>query len=136
MLENEALEKKLDEALALLRVLRPPVRRIAVQVDKEQVLLKPIEVVYFTTSEERGLLVATIDGKQYYNFKGLADMERLLADDPRFMRVHKSFIVNLEHVTRVKTVEGGRELSFDVLPELRIKVAQDKVKALEAYFGL
>ena len=134
-MNSEELDKKLDEALALLRVLRPPVRRIAVQEDKEQLLLKPEEIVYFTT-EDRGLRIITANGGQHYNFKGLADMEKLLADDPRFMRVHKSFIVNLEHVTRVKTVEGGRELSFDVLPELRIKVAQDNVKALEAYFGL
>lgn len=135
MPKNEDLEKKMDEALALLRVLRPPVRRIAVQVDKEQLLLKPEEIVYFT-SEDRGLAVFTADGKEYFNFKGLAEMERLLVDDPRFMRVHKSFIVNLEHVSRVKTVEGGRELQFDVLSELRIKVAQDRVKDLEAYFGI
>lgn len=135
MPESDEIEKKLDEALALLRVLRPPVRRIAVQEDKEQLLLKPMEIVYFT-SEDRGLRVVTTDGKPHFNFKGLADMEKLLADDPRFMRVHKSFIVNLEHVSRVKTIEGGRELQFDVQPELRIKVSQDRVKALEAYFGL
>lgn len=134
MPENEDLEKKLEEALALLRALRPPVRRIGVQVDKVQVLLKPEEIVYFTT-EDRGLLVTTADGEQYRNFMGLAEMERLLSDDVRFMRVHKSFLVNLEHVSQVIQVEGGRELAFEALPDVRIKVPQDRVKALEAYFG-
>lgn len=135
MPKNDELEKKLDEALALLRTLRPPVRRIAVQEDKELLLLKPEEIVYFT-SADRGLEVITTDGKSHFNFMGLAEVGRLLADDVRFMRVHKSFMVNLEHVSRVKTVEGGRELSFDVLPELRIKVTEDYVKAVEAYFGI
>lgn len=135
MSEEEQIEKKLDEALALLRTLRPPVRRIAVQEDNEQLLLKPEEIVYFT-SQDRGVEVVTVDGKSHTNFMGLAELGRLLVDDKRFMRVHKSFMVNLEHVSRVKTVEGGRELTFDVLPDLRIKVTSDYVVALEAYFGI
>lgn len=134
--DNDELKQKLDEGLALLRTLRPPKRRIAV-VDGDGVrLLKPEEVVYFTTGEDRRLQVFTADGGQHFNFKGLSDMEAVLADDPRFQRVHKSFLVNLEHVSIVRMVPGGRELAFAALPDLRIKVAQDRVKALEAYFGI
>lgn len=132
---DDELEKKLDEGLALLRVLRPPCRRIAVVEGDGTKLLKPEEIVYFTTGDRR-LLVTTTDGKQYINFKGLSDMETILKDDVRFLRVHKSFLVNLEHVTTVKTVDGGRELGFAILLELKIKVAQDQVKELEAYFGI
>lgn len=138
MTRDENLEKKLDEALGLLRVLVPPRRRIAVQEPEGegQRLLRPEEVVYFTTSEDRRLLVFTADGGQFFNFKGLSEMQEMLKDDRRFLRVHKSFLVNLEHVSEVRNVEGGRELSFAALPALRIKVAQDNVKALEAYFGI
>ena len=135
MHEDDDLAKKLDEGLALLRVLRPPKRRIDAVIDGGVRLLTPEEVVYFTTSEDRQLLIFTADGQQHYNFKGMADMAKILADDPRFMRVHKSFLVNLEHVTTVLNVEGGRELGFAILPDLKIKVAQDQVKQLEEYFG-
>ncbi len=134
------IEKKLDEGLALLRVLRPPRRRIAVVLDGGgQRLLRSEDIVYFTTvddgaGKDRRLLVCTADGQQHYNFKGLADAEALLKDDPRFLRVHKSFLVNMEHVTTIAVVDGGRELAFDVLPELRIKVTN--VADVEAYFGL
>jgi DNA-binding LytR/AlgR family response regulator len=136
MADDDDLNKKLDEGLALLRVLRPPIRRIGV-VDGDGVkLLKPEDIVYFTTGEDRRLLVFTADGQQYFNFKGLADMAVILADDPRFHRVHKSFLVNLEQVTNVRQVPGGRELSFAALPDVKIKVAQDQVKDVETYFGL
>lgn len=139
-MSDENLEKKLDEALGLLRALVPPRRRVAV-VDTEgdgkaQLLLRPEEIVYFTTGADRRLQAFTADGRQFFNFSGLSEMQEKLKDDQRFMRVHKSFLVNLEHVSEVKNVEGGRELSFAALPELRIKVPQENVDALEAYFGI
>lgn len=133
---DDELAQKLDEGLSLLRALRPPKRRVAV-VDGDGIrLLRPEDIVYFTTGEDRRLRVFTADGQQHFNFKGLAEMAAVLADDVRFQRVHKSFLVNLEHVVAVRTVEGGRELSFAPLPELKIRVAQERVKDLEAYFGL
>ena len=49
MLEDDDLDKKRDEGLALLRVLRPPRRRVDV-VDGDGVkLLRPEDIVYFTT---------------------------------------------------------------------------------------
>ena len=69
---DEDLDKKLDEGLALLRVLRPPVRRVAVVLDGGGVeLLRPADIVYFTTSDEkdRRLYVYTADGKQHFNFR-------------------------------------------------------------------
>ncbi len=134
--QDDQLEKKLDEGLALLRTLRPPCRRVAVVDGGGVRLLKPEEVVYFTTGEDRRLLVVTADGKQHFNFKGLSDMAAILADDVRFQRVHKSFLVNLEHVSIVRMIDGGRELGFALLPDLKIRVAQDRVKDLEAYFGI
>jgi DNA-binding LytR/AlgR family response regulator len=136
--END-LDQKLDEALSLLRALRPPRRRIGVVDGEGQSLLRPEDIVYFTTAEgqDRKLVVTLADGSHRYNFKGMAQMATILKDDVRFQRVHKSFLVNLEHVTFIRTVEGGRELGFGPpLQDLKIKVAQDNVKALEAYFGL
>lgn len=135
---DKELERKLDEGLALLRAIRPPRRRIAVVLDGGGIrLIKPDDVVYITTAEgekDRRLLFFMADGGQHFNFTELADIERLLAGDPRFGRIHKSFLVNLEFVTTIRVVDGGRELAFDVLPELRIKATN--LDVLKSYFGL
>lgn len=136
---DEDLDKKLDEGLALLKVLRPPVRRVAVVLDSGGVeLLRPADIVYFTTSDEkdRRLYVYTADGKQHFNFRGLSDVEELFKDDPRFMRVHKSFVVNLEQVASISQAPDGRTLHFAALPTTTIGVPQDKVAAVYAYFGI
>ena len=131
------IEPKIDQLLTELRALRPRVRRIGVQAGDALKLLPTDDVVY-ATMEEGGnhLRIVTQDKQEWFNFKSVSEIDDLLADDPRFMRVHKSFLVNLDFVTELLTVPGGRELHFAVLPELKIKVAQSSVKALNAYFGL
>lgn len=135
---DKDLEQKLDEGLSLLRSIRPPRRRIAVALDGGGIrLLRPDDVVYINPSageKDRRLNFYMADGSQHYNFAELADLERLLVDDPRFARVHKSYLVNLEYVTRITVVDGGRALHFDVLPELTIKATD--LDVLKAYFGL
>lgn len=131
------LEQKVDQLLTEVRALRPRIRRIGVQVGDSLKLLPTEDVVYATMNDEGNRLrIFTRDKQEFFNFSNLSDMEKLLAEDRRFMRVHKSFMVNLEYVDGIQTVPGGRELSFDVLPDVKIKVAQGSVKAVEAYFGL
>lgn len=131
------LEKKVDQLLAEVRALRPRTRRVDVEVGENIKLLPTDDVVYAAMNEDgKRLQIFTRDGQEFHNYKSLADLERQLADDPRFCRVHKSFLVNLEHVTAIKTVPGGRELSFAALPGAAVKVAQGSVKAVEQYFGI
>lgn len=133
------LEKKLDEGLALLRTLRPPVRRIAAVLDGGGIqLLRSGDIVYFTTSTEpdRRIYIYTADGVQHFNFQGLSEVQATLADDPRFVRVHKSFLVNLEHVSSITPRPEGRALHFTTLPDLTISVPSDNIRLLEAYFGV
>lgn len=133
----DELEKKLDEALTLLRAMRPKVRRLAVQVGEAIKLLPTDDVVYLTMSEDsKRVRVFTKDGSEFFNFSSVSEVDALLADDPRFLKVHKSFLVNMEHVSEVRMASSGRELRFDVLPDVAIKVAQGNVREVEAYFGI
>lgn len=132
---SDELEKKVDQLLTELRAIRPRVRRVAVQVGDSIKLLPTDDIVYATADGSR-LRIFTKDGQEFFNFSSVGELDKLLDDDPRFMRVHKSFLVNLDHVTGIQTVAGGRELSFEVLPELKIKAAQSSVNDLKAYFGL
>lgn len=133
----DELEKKVDQLLAEVRALRPRIRRLAVQVGDSVKLLPTDDVVYATMNDAGNRLrIFTRDNQEFFNFSNLSDLEKLLAEDRRFMRVHKSHMVNLEFVTGIQTVPGGRELTFMAIPDLKVKVAQGNVKALEAYFGL
>lgn len=133
----DELEQKVDQLLTELRALRPRIRRVAVQ-DGESIKLLPTDDVVYATMSDDGsrLRILTKDKLEFFNFSSVSALDELLADDPRFMRVHKSFLVNLDSVTSLQTVAGGRELSFAGWPELKIKVAQSSVKAVEAYFGI
>jgi DNA-binding LytR/AlgR family response regulator len=133
----DQLEQKVDQLLSELRALRPRVRRVAVQQGDLVRLLPTDDIVYATMSDDGNrLLIVDRLQAQFFNFSSVGDLTELLADDKRFMRVHKSFLVNLDYVAQIQTVPGGRELTFDVLKDVRIKVAQSSVKALEAYFGI
>ena len=131
------IAQKVDQLLTELRALRPRVRRVAVQLG-DLVLLVPTDDIVYATMSDDGNRLVIVDRKQahYFNFSSVGALTELLADDKRFMRVHKSFLVNLDYVTQIKTVPGGRELTFGVLEDVQIKVAQSSVKALEAYFGI
>ena len=131
------IEAKVDQLLTELRALRPRIRRVAVQSGDAMKLLPTDDVVYATMNDDGNRLrIFTQDKQEWFNFSNVGGLDDLLADDPRFMRVHKSFLVNLDFVTELLTVPGGRELHFAVLPDLKIKVAQSSVKDLEAYFGI
>jgi len=134
---SDELSQKVEQLLVLVRAIRPTVRRVAVQ-DGELLKLIPTDRVVYATMNEEGnrLRVFRDDNQEFFNFSTVAELDQLLADDPRFMRVHKSFLVNMDFVTEIQTVAGGRELSFDAIPDLKIKVAQGNVKEVESYFGL
>jgi len=134
---SDELVQKVDELLTIARALRPQVRRVGVQ-HGEAIKLLPTDLVVYATMNDEGnrLRIFTRDGQEHFNFSTVAELDELLSDDPRFMRVHKSFLVNLEYVTEIQTVAGGRELRFEVLPSISVKVAQSSVKAVEEYFGL
>jgi DNA-binding LytR/AlgR family response regulator len=130
------MEAKIDELLMRARALDPPVKRIGVQ-EGDSIYLLPVEDICFvTTRKEGGLSYYAADGKIYVNFDGLTEMAKKLADDPKFMKVHKSYLVNLLQVTTITTVPGGRELKCQGWPGEAVKVAQDYVKAFEAYFKI
>lgn len=48
----------------------------------------------------------TADGRRHLHKKTLTQLERLLP--PRFLRVHRSHIVNLKHATRIGSENGAR----------------------------
>jgi DNA-binding LytR/AlgR family response regulator len=136
------LEAKIDELLKMAKALDPPVQRIGV-VDPENansVYLLPAEDICFVTTlkegKKSGIEFYASDGKTYVGFSSLSDLVKKVADDPKFMQVHKSFVVNLKQVVTIKMATGGRDLICQAWPNEVVRCSQDYVKDLEDYFKI
>ena len=135
--ENQIINK-LDELIKIqsqtLKTLEFIEKPIFVQDGDKKKVLRVHEICFVTTNA-KGLDIFTSDGKKYINFDSISNMDEEFKDDPRFMKTHKSFIVNFNFIDSVK-VDSGRELTFKGLPEeLKAKVAQDYIEEFDKRFG-
>lgn len=86
-----------------------PAERISVEAGGRVMLLSPEEVLFFRSADKR-LMAHDRDG--CYPVHGnltLDKLEKRLADRP-FLRVHRTFLVNLDHVRAYSPWENGRYL--------------------------
>lgn len=135
--ENEIIAK-LDEIIKLqletikrLEIIEKP---LFVQDGDKKKIIRLTEMCFITTNS-KGLDVFTSDGKKYVNFASIGQINEEFKHDPRLMKTHKSFIVNLNLIDSVK-VDSGRELTFKGLsPDIKAKVATDYVEEFEKRFG-
>lgn len=101
-----------DEVLAHLRSLDPKVQMIPCRDDgsaTETVHFVPLERVSFITSESRRkgfeTRLVTDEGRPYFLNVPLGDLAKALAENPRFLRTGKSYLVNL---AKIRTSRAGR----------------------------
>jgi DNA-binding LytR/AlgR family response regulator len=71
--------------------------------------------------------IESIDGRRHLHKKTLTALECILP--PQFRRVHRSHIVNLEHVERMLTLEGGARVIL-LKNGTRVPVSRAGAKAL------
>lgn len=90
-------------------------------------LLEVSEVCFMTTDPlTDNLVVRASDGQGYVNFESLDLVGQRFQADPRLMRTHKSFLVNLNQIRTVDNASGGRILAFKGLPDdVTAKVSED-----------
>ena len=104
-----ALGKKEEQTNVLLHNLaqagNPSEMRLCLPTIKGFVILKLIEIIY--CEAERSYTVFHLENKKTITVsKPLLDYDNLL-QDTSFLRVHKSFLVNLHHVREYQRGEGG-----------------------------
>lgn len=69
----------------------------------------------------------TADGKQYFSEIGMWELEQLLADNPSWFRAHKSNLINLRRVVKVKK-DHEAEVLFEGQPDFRADLfSEDQV---------
>jgi len=135
--ENDLIEliediKSIKKSIERLELLEKPI--FVQDGDKKKVLRIPD--ICFITTNSKGLDIYTLDNKKHINFSSISETIEEFKDDPRLMKTHKSFIVNLDNISSVKVIAGGREVTFIGLPEdITAKITGDVLEEFEKRFG-
>jgi two-component system LytT family response regulator len=108
--------------------------RLAVQVGERALLIDLRDVTHFGAKDKYVFL--HVAGREYVVDYTVADLEQRL--DPRkFIRVHRSIIVNIDHVKEVQKWFGGkRRLILDDAKASEIVVSKTMAPNLEAVLSL
>lgn len=107
-------------------------QRVGTRKGDRLVLLPVCDVTHFI-SENRYTYAQTAQGKHLLELS-LADLETRL-DPARFLRIHRSIIVNLEYVDQISRWFAGRVL-VRLKDSNELAVSRDKVEPLRRALGL
>lgn len=101
----DRLLKSVNKARAFLESEKSPAsdRKFLVIKDRSANVIVPYDEVYFIKSDKDYVKITTSE-KVYTVWRKISDMEETLAHAKQFLRVQKSYIVNLDYA---KTVEGN-----------------------------
>ena len=90
----------------------------------------------FEASILEGLDIYTIDGQKHINFDSISDTAEEFKENISLMKTHKSYLININNISSVKVVPGGREVTFKGLPDdLVAKITSDALDEFERRFG-
>jgi two-component system LytT family response regulator len=129
--ELPALLKELAASLRGERLDTP--RRIASRVGERIVFLDLDAVTHFLARDK--LTYAIASGRQHCVDQTIAELERRL-DPARFLRVHRSALVNVDWIHEVNSWFAGKViLSLKDAQHTQIPVARDRVHLLKSRLG-
>jgi two-component system, LytTR family, response regulator len=99
-------------------------RKIAVPSGTTLKFLEPDQIVYLK-ADNTYTEVIMLDGSKHVVSRTLKNFEEALADDPNFFRSHKSYIVNMVHVTQYNKSDGG---SLVLRDKIEVPITQERVQ--------
>lgn len=91
-----------EQTTAILhRLLKPELRkRISVKC-RRQYRYPFVDEILYLESDRHTVTLHMLDGSEIETSEKLGDLEKII-DDPRFLRCHQSFLVNMDHITDVE----------------------------------
>lgn len=101
---------------------------------QNRIVLVDVDRVSFIRSEGHYTHVQTADGSHFCNLT-IGDLEARL-DSERFLRVHRSYIVNLAQATQIVRDDGRVVLRLGQPEDIEIPVSRSSVGRLMAQLGL
>jgi two-component system LytT family response regulator len=133
--QSPDLARMLQELAASLRGQVPEYpRRIASRVGERISFLDLDAVTHFIAHDK--LTYAVVDGHRHAIDQTIVELERRL-DPGRFLRVHRSALVNVDWIREVNSWFAGKVLlSLKDAQRTQIPVARDRVRALKARMGI
>lgn len=109
--------------------------RIAIHHDRKVTLVEPDDII-FIESTQRNCCVCCAEGKKYITPTTLTELERRLAGRS-FMRVHKSFIINLAHVSEIAMLYAKNYcVKMKGYEKTPLPVGRNQIKKLKNMFRI
>ena len=126
----------LDQIYEVLLELNPPVKRIAVDIGEGIKLLDVNDILYITPESKRICYLNKYENK-YYNYDSLKKIEEKLKDNKNMIRVHRSYIVNLDHAVKIVRNDNKKMLILQASSkEITVPISSSYEKDIKKYFGL
>ena len=101
---------------------------------RDQILLLDLEDVTHVESDGHYTTVYTAGTRHFCNLS-LADLEARL-DGAQFVRVHRSYLLNLRHALALKTLRGRPQVAVRGAASAHIPVARSRLRELKEMLGL
>lgn len=136
--ETERLGVALDKVEARIApaasASRAPQERIPVEKGGRKVLVPVDQIRYIEAKDDYSCIYT--DDDRYLSTISLAQLENRLTPHG-FFRVHRGYIVNLEHVSDVEVMANGiLQLGLDGIPDKKITVSRRRVVQLKRALGI
>lgn len=122
-----------EEALNFSRRYQAPALKLGVRKEGSTVLLAPDEIFY-VSARNKTTFVHTEDA-QYIADLSLDALEERFAGTS-LIRVHRSYMVNLDHVRTVAHGEKGYVVTLDDTAETQVNVSRRQTRLFKAAVGL
>lgn len=135
--ETDRLNRALDKVEAIVKpapASHPAQERIPVEKGGRKVLVPVDEIRYIEAKDDYSCIYT--DGDRFLSTISLAKLEQKLTPHG-FFRVHRGYIVNLDHVEDVEVISSGiLQLGIKGMEEKKIPVSRRRVVPLKRALGL
>jgi Response regulator of the LytR/AlgR family len=128
---SDSISSMQSKAVQFEKANKKPERIVAW--DDDEILLFNLKDVLFFTSEGGNIVVSTINGK--YKVKdGLDVLENRLCLH-RFFRCHRSYLVNLDHISKISSWIGTNS-HVVIINNHKIPISRNRIKEMKDIFGI
>ncbi|SDC54428.1 LytR/AlgR family response regulator transcription factor [Parafannyhessea umbonata] len=135
--ETDRLNRALDKVEAIVKpaaASHPAQERIPVEKGGRKVLVPVDQIRYIEAKDDYSCIYT--DGDRFLSTISLAKLEQKLTPHG-FFRVHRGYIVNLDHVEDVEVISSGiLQLGIKGVEEKKIPVSRRRVVPLKRALGL